>query len=130
VSIRFLSEEAVRSIHTYLIDKYGGAHGLLNASMLDSAIGQPKITLQFFPDATLCDLAAVYGYHICKNHAFNDGNKRTARMAMITFLKINGLEVFASEDETLYKILDVASGKMTKLQLADWLSLVTEKISS
>jgi len=121
----FLDKELVVAIHDDQILSFGGILGFLNESLLDSALGQPKITLHFFQDATLYDLAAIYGYHICKNHAFRDGNKRTACAAMMVFLEYNGLRITAPKDEIEDKIMAIESGTIDKEELADWLSSVT-----
>jgi death-on-curing protein len=124
----FLDKDLVVAIHDDQILSFGGTLGFLNESLLDSALGQPKITLHFFQDATIYDLAAIYGYHICKNHAFRDGNKRTACAAMMVFLEYNGLRITASKDEIEGKILAIGNGAMDKDQLAEWLSSVTAPI--
>jgi death-on-curing protein len=124
----FLGKELVVAIHDDQVLSFGGILGFLNKSLLDSALGQPKITLHFFQDATIYDLAAIYGYHICKNHAFRDGNKRTACAAMMVFLEYNGLRITASKDEIEGKILAIESGAMDKDQLAEWLSSATAPI--
>ena len=66
-------------------------------------------------------MAAAYGFHLCQNHPFLDGNKRTAGMAMFTFLKLNGLEPIATEFDYYAVMMAVASGIMSKEQLIDWL---------
>ena len=125
--IRFLNEGSITEMHNELIHSYGGEPELRDASLLDSALNQPMLALHFL-DASLCELAAAYGYHICQNHPLFDGNKRTARMVMIVFLRYHGLRITASEDETLDKMLDIANGRMSKQQLADWLLAVTTSI--
>lgn len=69
--------------------------------------------------------AAVLGFGLIQNHAFVDGNKRVGHAAMETFLMLNGLELSASVDESEQAILQVASGKLTKDQLLEWLSAHT-----
>src|SRR5437764_13312656 len=111
--ICFLPEEAVIEMHDALIQKYGGERGIRDASLLDSALNQPKLTLHF-SDASLCELAATYGFHISENQAFFDGNKRTASAAMIMFLDSNGLVITASQDEIFHKIVDMANKRISK----------------
>jgi death-on-curing protein len=125
--IRFLSKALVIEIHDDQIRSYGGRLGILNESLLDSALSQPLLAVQFL-SPSLYDLAAIYGYHICKNHAFNDGNKRTACASMMTFLEYNKLILISSEDQIKTKILDIERNKMDKQQLAEWLSSNTRKI--
>jgi death-on-curing protein len=66
-------------------------------------------------------MAAAYGFHLCQNHPFLDGNKCTAGMAMFTFLQLNELEPIAAESDYYITMMSVASGNMSKEQLADWL---------
>lgn len=67
----------------------------------------------------------LYRFHLSQNHPFVDGNKRTAGMAMFTFLRLNGLELIAPEMEYYQTMMAVASGQMSKEQLADWLQTAT-----
>jgi len=120
--VRFLPAEIVLAIHDDQIRLYGGAYGVLDDAALDAALHMPQA--QFggqFLHSTIFDMAAAYGFHLCQNHPFLDGNKRTAGMAMLTFLKLNGLEPIATESDYYAVMMAVASGNMSKEQLADWL---------
>jgi death-on-curing protein len=117
-------------MHDDQIRKHGGTPELRDEPSLDSALAAPEFRWQYNPEVSLCELAATYGFHISENQPFLDGNKRTARMAIIVFLLSNGLKVTASEEDVFEKILDVANRRMNKQQLAGWLSSVTEKIFS
>ncbi|HWS83429.1 MAG TPA: type II toxin-antitoxin system death-on-curing family toxin [Ktedonobacteraceae bacterium] len=124
--IRFLPENIVIAIHDDQIRLYGGSYGVRDASALDSALHMPQA--QFggeFLHPTILHMAAAYGFHLSQNHPFLDGNKRTAGMAMFTFLRLNGLEPIATEIEYYDTMMAVASGQMSKEQLADWLQTVT-----
>ncbi len=124
--IRFLLESIVMSIHDDQIRLYGGSYGVRDASALDAALHMPQA--QFggeFLHPTIFHMAAAYGFHLSQNHPFLDGNKRTAGMAMFTFLKLNGLEPIATEAEYYGTMMAVASGQMSKEQLTDWLQTVT-----
>jgi death-on-curing protein len=114
-------------MHDHMIRLYGGKEGILNFHLLESALNQPKMAL-YLLNAPLLEMAASYGFHIAKNHAFYDGNKRTARMAMIVFLRYNNVKIIATEEDTLNMILDVAEGRMSKEQLAEWLETATAPI--
>lgn len=97
--------------------------------MLDSALNQPMLAMQFsdtLPSLHL--LAATYGYHLSENQPFFDGNKRIAAAAMIMFLDINSLDIIASENEFFDKMMDLANKRIDKKQLADWLASVTKKL--
>jgi death on curing protein len=126
--IRFLDKDLVIAIHNDEIYSYGGALGFLNESLLDSALSAPEFAMKYSESPpSLYDLAATYGCRICKNHAFQDGNKRTATAAMMVFLEGNGLRIIAHKDEILSKILAIESNEINEQQLADWLSSVTRK---
>ena len=73
-------------------------------------------------------MAAAYGFHICKNHPFVDGNKRISLVAMDTFLQENGYEITASEKETYKIIIALSSGEISKKELTEWLKENTDSI--
>ncbi len=124
--IRFLPETIVMAIHDDQIRLYGGSYGIRDASALDAALHMPQARFGGeFLHPTILHMAAAYGFHLSQNHPFLDGNKRTAGMAMFTFLQINGLEPTATEAEYYDTMMAVASGQMSKEQLADWLQTVT-----
>src|SRR5947199_7769493 len=123
--IRFLLEEIVMAIHDDQIRLYGGAYGLRDADGLDAALHMPQA--QFggeYLHSTIFQMAAAYGFHLCQNHPFLDGNKRTAGMAMFTFLQLNELEPIATELDYYRTMMEVADGHMSKEQLADWLQMI------
>ena len=120
--VRFLHIEIILAIHDDQIRLYGGAYGLRDAAGLDAAFHMPQAQFSGqFLHSTIFHMAAAYGFHLCQNHPFLDGNKRTAGMAMFTFLKLNGLEPVATESDYYAVMMAVASGNMTKEELADWL---------
>ena len=127
--IRFLSESIVLAIHDDLIRLYGGIYGVRDASALDSALHMPQAQFSGqFLHSTIFHMAAAYGFHLCQNHPFLDGNKRAAGMVMFTFLQLNGLEPTATEIDYYQTMMAVASGRMSKEQLADWLQAATNGI--
>ena len=123
--IRFLLEATVLAIHDDQIRLYGGAYGVRDAAGLDSALYTPQAQFDGqFLHSTIFEMAAAYGFHLCQNHPFIDGNKRTAGMAMFTFLQLNGLEPIASEIDYYATMMAVASGQMSKEELAAWVQTV------
>jgi death-on-curing protein len=82
-----------------------------------------------FVHKTLFDKAAAYGFHVCKNHPFVDGNKRVAFVLMDIFLQKNGWEIVAKEDEAYLMMMSLASGKLSKTQLSRWLKEHSSKSS-
>ena len=131
--IHFLSETIVLAIHDDQVRLYGGAYGVRDEARLDAALHMPQA--QFggeFLHSTIFHMATAYGFHLCQNHPFIDGNKRTAGMAMFTFLRLNGLELVASELDYYQTVMAVANGEMNKEQLATWLQTIvtpTERLS-
>lgn len=120
--IHFIPESVVLAIHDDQIRLYGGAYGVSDSASLDSALHMPQATFGGeFLHTTIFAMAAAYGFHLCQNHPFIDGNKRTAGMVMFTFLQLNGIEPTASEPDYFAVMMSVASGQMSKEQLAEWL---------
>jgi death on curing protein len=125
--VRFLRIEIILTIHDDQIRLYGGAYGLRDAAGLDAAFHMPQAQFSGqFLHSTIFQMAAAYGFHLCQNHPFLDGNKRTAGMAMFTFLKLNRLEPIATESDYYAVMMAVASGNMTKEELADWLQTAVQ----
>jgi death on curing protein len=107
-------------IHDDQIAAHGGSYGILNQGLLESALARPQ-NLYAYKRADLFALAASYGYGIAKNHAFIDGNKRTAFLVLFTFLKVNGWHLVVPEPEAVVVMQDVAAGVMVEKLLAEWL---------
>jgi death on curing protein len=127
--VRFLPEAIVLAIHEDQVRLYGGVYGVRDAAALDSALHMPQA--QFgsqFLHPTLFHMAAAYGFHLCQNHPFSDGNKRTAGMVMFTFLQLNGLTSIATEFDYYNTMMSIATGQMNKDQLTLWLQNVTKAI--
>lgn len=125
--IDFLNLEDVIEIHLDQITRYGGASGIRDESALTSAIEQPRATYQ---DVHLHDsiwlMGAAYIFHICQNHPFLDGNKRTALASGLVFLEMNAIEI-RDPAGTLYElVIGVASGKSSKQRIAEVLELLYE----
>jgi death-on-curing protein len=126
--IRFLPEAVVIAIHDDQVRLYGGAYGIRDAAGLDAALHMPQAQFDGeFLHPTILHMAAAYGFHLCQNHPFIDGNKRTAGMVMLTFLQFNGLEPLATELDYYTTMMAVAAGQMRKEQLAEWLQTVVKK---
>jgi death-on-curing protein len=122
MSVHFIPNEIVLTIHTDLLQRYGGEAGLRDRNLLESALAQPKITVGGkYAHKTLFDKAAAYGFHVCMNHPFVDGNKRVAFALMDVFLQKNGWEIVANEEEAYSIMMSLASSKLNKVQLASWL---------
>ena len=115
-----LSIAQVREIHTAVIIEYGGLHGVRDVGLLDSAIAAPQATaFGVSPFADLVEVAASYLFYLCRNHPFNDGNKRVAMTAAIVFLRLNGVEPTPDSTQWEALLLDVASSKVDRMQTTE-----------
>jgi death on curing protein len=129
MAVKFIPDEIVPSIQADLLKRYGGTVGIRDRGLLSSALAQPKMTAQKkFLHRTLFDKAAAYGFHICRNHPFVDGNKRIAFVLMDVFLQENGWELKASEEEAFGTMIRLASGTLTKNDLSVWLKAHSTKL--
>ena len=87
MAVHFIPDEIVPLIHADLIKRYGGTLGIRDRGLLASALAQPKMTAQKkFLHRTIFNKASAYGFHVCRNHPFVDGNKRIAFVLMDVFL--------------------------------------------
>lgn len=119
MSWRWLSRRAVLAIHAEQIAEHGGAPGLRDGGLLDSALARPRHRAAYEKPDT-ADLAAAYGFGLVRNHPFVDGNKRTGFIAAATFLLLNGCQIEASEGDVVIVFRQLADGALTEQQLADW----------
>lgn len=120
--IRFLAVADVLLIHENTIHHEGGMAGLRDPGLLESAVLMPQ--QQFggeYLHLGLAEMAAAYLFHIAQNHAFHDGNKRTAAMAALIFLDANGVTRLPAPDELERMTLAIAAGEATKSQLIEWM---------
>ena len=127
--MRYLSLAEVLDLHRLVISQAGGAERVLDLGALESAIAQPRVTFEgrdLHP--SIADKAAALCHSLILNHPFLDGNKRVGHAAMETFLMLNGYEVGASVDESERLVLDVASGHVSREQLAEWLKKHLAKV--
>ncbi|QTL97844.1 type II toxin-antitoxin system death-on-curing family toxin [Iocasia frigidifontis] len=129
-NIIFIPKKLILYFYDQLIQTYGGTYGIRDERLLDSALEQPKATYggNYLHD-TLMKMAAAYGYHLCNNHPFVDGNKRIALIAMDVFLQRNGFEIIASEKETYKIMIQLSSGGLSKKNLATWLENNTSPLT-
>lgn len=108
------------AIHERLLAEHGGAPGILDARLLDSALAGPQNHFAYgVPD--LFDLASVYAHALTKDHPFVDGYKRVALTIALSFLEMNGYRVFAPESEAVEVTLDLSSQRAEAATFAEWL---------
>ncbi len=118
-----ITKELARAIHSRQLAEHGGADGVRDEGLLESALSRPRNRFAYEdPTPSLAALAAAYAFGIAKNHAFADGNKRTAAVVCETFLNLNGQTLDATDVQLYPVFLSLAAGTMTEAELAVWLS--------
>jgi len=118
---RWISLAVVMAVHEAQLSEHGGATGVRDQGLLESALARPR---QIFTDAEhprLTQLAAAYALGIAKNHPFVDGNKRTAWVLCATFLELNGRRVTAEQTAVVETMMRVAAGSVSDEEMALWL---------
>lgn len=116
----WVAKRALLLLHDESLAEHGGLPGLRDEGLLDSALARP-LNLAAYGKPDLCELAAAYCVGLAKNHAFVDGNKRAAFLAMGLFLYVNGHRLVASQAEATLTVLAVASSEWDEATLAAWL---------
>ena len=112
-------DAAVLIAHEISLANFGGADGIRDAGLLESALAKPR-NLFAYGKPSLFEMAASYSYGIIKNHPFVDGNKRTGFLVGATFLELNGWQLTATETQATEAILSVAAGALGEKELAKW----------
>ena len=118
----FLTLAEVIEIQTDQIGRYGGQAGLRDLGLLESALSQPEATFAgAWLHQDLYSMAAAYAYHLCQNHPFIDGNKRTALASALVFLELNGVSILDPRGRLKTAMIRVASSKLSKDDVAQLL---------
>jgi death-on-curing protein len=123
----WLNIEDCLNIHDKSLEHFGGADGIRDSGLLESALARPQ-QLFHYEKATLYELAACYAYGLIKNHPFIDGNKRTGYIACALFLQSNGLLLIASEEDALAHTVALAASQIKEKDYANWLSNSCEEV--
>jgi death-on-curing protein len=118
---KWLDVGVVLAIHDEAVYEFGGLGGLRDRALLESAVDRPRNRLAYEPKSTLFELAASLCHGVVKNHAFTDGNKRTALLATRAFLFLNGYAFEPAEDDEVVTMTAVADGALDEHGLASWL---------
>jgi len=116
----WLTYEQIVAMHSQQLRRFGGASGLRDEGMLRSAIERPLNKWQY-ERAPLPELAAAYAFGPAKNHAFVDGNKRIAFMAMMVFLRKNSIAFAPDPAQATAIMLALAAGEVSEQSLARWI---------
>ena len=120
MSWRWIDRRALELLHDESLAVHGGASGLRDEGLLESALARP-LNLAAYGSPEVWELAASYGVGLAKNHAFVDGNKRAAFLAVGLFLALNGYRLNAPQADATLTMLAVAAGQMDEAALARWL---------
>jgi death-on-curing protein len=116
----WILRETVLALQEELLAQFGGAAGIRDEHLLDSALSRPEHLLAY-GKPTVFDLAASYGFGLVKNHPFVDGNKRIGFTVAVVFLELNGWRFSATEADAVVRTLALAAGEMTEAVYAEWL---------
>ena len=121
---RWITKSALLLLHGESLAEHGGAAGLRDEGLLDSALGRPLNLLAYADPAQPPDfaaLAASYTVGLAKKHPFVDGHKRAVFLATGLFLYLNGYRLNASQADATLTMLAVATGDITEEEFAAWL---------
>ena len=118
----WIDKAVVLAWHNELLAEHGGAPGVRDEGLLESALARPRnLHAYSHQSPSLFRLAAAYASGILRNHAFIDGNKRTGLVVAIAFLELNGVTFDAPQQETYLAFLELAAGRTTEGRFASWL---------
>ena len=118
---RWLLDEAIEAIHKRQLAEHGGAAGIRDDGLLASALARPKNVFACESPVTLVRLAAEYAYGIARNHPFVDGDKRTAFVACLLFLRLNRRDIDAAQEQKYETFIKLASGLLEVDELEAWI---------
>jgi death-on-curing protein len=117
---KWLGVQSVLVMHDEQRVEHGGAAGVRDLGLLDSALARPRNVWSYGQNDTIA-LGALYAAGIMRNHPFVDGNKRTGFLAAYAFLYVNGLEIVADEAEVIVQCLALAASEIDEAEFAAWL---------
>ena len=117
----WIQQRMVIDAHEESLVEHGGPSGIRDIGMLESALARPKNLFAYAEtEPSLQRMAAAYAFGIAANHPFVDGNKRTALIASLAFLKLNGLVVTADKADRYLTFYGLAAGTVSEDELAEW----------
>jgi death-on-curing protein len=111
----------VLAIHGRLLAQHGGAAGLRDQGLLESALARPRQHHAYAATPDMVEMAALYTAGIVRNHPFVDGNKRAGFVTGILFLEFNGFEFRASEEDATQAVFALAAGELDESEYTTWL---------
>jgi len=107
-------------MHSEQLAEHGGSDGIRDETLLDSALAKPHNVFAYADQPDIFRLAASYAFGIARNHAFIDGNKRTALVVSLTFLGRNGWQINSSKEDLYFTFLHLAEGSLSEEELSAW----------
>ena len=116
----WIPKAIIVAVHDEQLAEHSGLRGIRDEGLLDSALARPQ-QLANYSNPDFADLAVSYGYGLARNHPFLDGNKRTAFVAALLFLILNGYRLQAGDADKVMIMLKVATGEISESDFADWL---------
>jgi len=116
----WIEDELVLAIHDRQLIEHGGAEGLRDEALLQSALGRP-LNHSLYESSDIVELAAKYTAGIVQNHPFIDGNKRTGFVVGVLFLELNGYRFTASEEAAAQAVLELAAGTLEERGFCEFL---------
>jgi death on curing protein len=119
-AVRWIDKRLLVILHDESLAEHGGASGIRDEGLLGSALARP-LNLLAHGEPDLAELAAAYGVGLAKNHAFVDGNKRVAFLAVGLFLALNGYRLVASQADATLTVLAAASSEIDEAAFALWI---------
>lgn len=117
----WIDKRALLMLHSESLAQFGGAAGLRDEGLLDSALAHPVNKHTCDDCSDLAVLAAAYGFGLARNHLFVDGNKRAAFLAVGVFLAMNGHRLTATPVAAIEAVLALAAGSLEEAQFAEWI---------
>lgn len=123
----WVTEEDCLSFHEKLLARFGGAAGIRDRGLLESALARPQHRFAY-EQPSLFELAATYAHGIVKNHPCLDGNKRTGFLAAALFLEANGVRFNAREEDAVVQTLALAAGAIGADEFTAWLKSVSIEV--
>jgi death-on-curing protein len=117
----WIDERDALALHDRLLALEGGAPGLRDKGLLQSALARPQQLRAYGDKPDLIQMAAAYTAGIVRDHPFIDGNKRTGFVVGVLFLELNGYRFLASEEDAAQAVLSLAAGKVKEAAFAEWM---------
>jgi death-on-curing protein len=117
----WVDARAILFLHDENLAMFGGARGLRDAGLLESALSRPVNQHLYRPDSDIADLAAAYAFGPAKNPPFADGNQRTAFLALGLFLALNGWRLETTQIDAIETMWSLAQGTLGESALASWI---------